>query len=318
MQILVTGAAGFIGFHLSQKLLQNHHTVIAIDNLNHAYNPQFKNERLKILKKNRRFNFYESDILHPRSLIRIFNRHKITTIYHLAARTGVRTSIKYPKLYSKTNVEGTKNIYQLASRFGVKQFLFASSSSVYGDSPVPFTETVKLPRPTSPYAASKQEAERLLFKLHRQFKLPTTVFRFFSVYGPHGRPDMAPYLFSEAILTNKPLTVYGDGKHARDYTFIADIVAALIKAREHDYPFQIINLGNHTPVTVAALITIIESLTGKKATVRYAQRRPEEIKTTWANISRAKKLLNWQPQTSLAQGMQQFISWYQKNRIFNV
>lgn len=314
MQILVTGAAGFIGFHLTKELLTLCHYVIGIDNLNRAYNPNLKIDRLKNLSHHKLFKFYQGDILNRRFLKKIFTDHNFSTVYHLAARTGIRTSIKYPILYQRVNSEGTKILYQLAHMFGISHFIFASSSSVYGDSPLPFTETMNLPSPSSPYAASKQNAEKILVDLQKQYRIPTTIFRFFSVYGHHGRPDMAPYLFTQAILTQKPLTLFGSGEEARDYTYIDDIVQGLSSGLSRRFASEIINLGNHKPVTTANLISTIESISNLKAKIIRKPRRQEEVKITFADITKAKKLLDWQPQTPLFEGMKKFILWYKKSR----
>lgn len=315
MQILVSGAAGFIGYHLAQKLLHLGFTVIGIDNLNLAYNPAFKRDRLQRLYKSPNFIFYETDILKPKLLMRIFESHQISIVYHLAARTGVRASIKFPKLYQQTNVLGTKNLYLLAAHLNVRQFIFASSSSVYGDSQTPFKETIPLPTPTSPYASSKQSAEKMIQTLYKRSPISTTILRFFSVYGPHGRPDMAPYIFTEAILNSTPLTLYGNGKQARDYTYIDDIVFGLISAMKNRFPFEIVNLGNDSPITIYDLISIIEKISGKRAKISQKPLRNEEVNITWADIGKAKKILHWQPKTSLKAGIEKFVTWYKKERI---
>lgn len=312
MKILVTGAAGFIGFHLSKKLLSLRHEVIGIDNLNKAYDPSHKQKRLKKLKKFPLFTFYQVDILKPSLLRVIFKKYKISVVFHFAARTGVHPSLKYPKLYHTTNVTGTKYIYELANEFGIKQFIFASSSSVYGITQAPFSENIALTPPTSPYATSKQKAEKLLRELYKKYKIPTTVFRFFSVYGPYGRPDMAPYIFTQKIFANKTLTLYGDGNQSRDYTYIDDIIAGLTKALSQNHSFEIINLGNHEPVSINTLIHTIEIHTKKSAKINRKPIRNEEMLNTWADIKKAKELLGWKPKTSFSKGIQQFISWYQK------
>ncbi len=315
MQILVTGCAGFIGFHLAQKLLDQNHTVIGIDNLNNAYAVKFKTDRLRELEKFPRFIFHKADILNLKQLEIIFNAHQITTVFHLAARTGIRASISFPRLYQDVNVIGTKNLYKLSYRFAVKHFLFASSSSVYGNCRTPFVETKVLPKPSSPYASSKQAAEKLLLDLHAGYRIPTVVFRFFSVYGPHGRPDMAPYLFTEAVLKDKPLTLFGNGTQARDYTYIDDIIDGLTKNVSKLAPFETINLGNHKPIPINTLIRTVEQLTGKKSLIKCKRRNKEEVEVTWADIGKAKRLLNWQPKISFMNGMSKFITWYKNKRM---
>ncbi len=314
--ILVTGCAGFIGSNLTKQLLIQGNTVIGIDSINHAYDPLFKKENLTRLTKHKNFFFYKKDVTDPTGLELILQEHQPSKIIHLAARTGIRKSLRYPDLYHRINVEGTKILYIQAHQYGIKQFIFASSSSVYGNSiHIPFNENQKLPMPPSPYANSKQKAEEIIKKLYQKYQLPTTILRFFSVYGPNGRPDMAPYLFTQAALNNKPIMLYGNGTTSRDYTYIDDILRGIICAMTKPLPFEIINLGNNHPISLQHLIDSIESFTHCRIIINRQPWKKEESKTTWADIVKARKVFGWQPQITFKKGIEQFIKWYQNNRL---
>ena len=312
---LVTGAAGFIGSHITQTLAKKT-TVIGIDNFYPNYDHSFKKKAVAVLKKNRSFSFHEIDIRDRTSLQKLFKKYPIDTVFHLAALTGVRASLANPTLYTEVNAEGTKIMYEEAAKSGkIQRFIFTSSSSVYGNGPhIPFIETQQL-SPQSPYAKSKVEAEKLLMLLHRKYSVPTVVFRLFSVYGSNGRPDMAPYLFTEAAYKQQPIIQYGDGNSARDYTHVNDVVAAFEKVLVRHYIFETINVGNHSPITLKELIKQIEINTGKKIKKNFRPLNSAESKITYADITKAKKLLNWQPQTSFTMGLRMFVNWYKKQRL---
>ena len=312
--ILVTGHAGFIGSHLTEKLLDSGFKIIGVDDFNDFYNPERKKENVKEFLKHKNFKQYQVNILDQKKLNQIFDNHKIDLVIHLAARAGVRPSLANPKLYWRVNVKGTNNLLDLANKYKIKQFIFASSSSVYGNQEkVPFTETDRLEKPVSPYAASKQEAEKLCRKLAAKSGMKMTILRFFTVYGPKGRPDMAPYLFTKNILTGKTISRYGDGSSSRDYTYIDDIVDGLIRAINQPLAYEIINLGNNQPVSLNQFISLIEKLIGKKALIQEKPRHPADVRQTYADITKAKKLLNWQPKTDLETGMKKFIDWFLKD-----
>lgn len=314
LRILVTGSAGFIGSSLSRQLLKKH-TVIGVDNYYPNYPIRFKKTVIKELKKNPNFYFFEEDIQNYQNLSKLISKHKIEIIFHLAALTGVRASLDNPKLYQEVNTLATKNIYQVALNTGVKKFIFTSSSSVYGNSKqIPFIETQKL-MPQSPYAVSKRDAEELLLKMPASKKLSTTIFRLFSVYGPQGRPDMAPYLFTQAALTKKPITLFGDGSQARDFTYIDDVIDAFTNALSLTSPREIINIGNTTTITVSKLINTIEQITGEKIQVRKAPTNSAESYKTQSNIEKAKKVLRWNPKIPFSTGIRNFIDWYKTNRL---
>ena len=308
-KILVTGNAGFIGSNLTERLLKLGDEVVGIDNFNDYYSPKRKEKNIEEFKNNSNFTQERADILDKEKLKLIFPQTKPEIIIHLAARAGVRPSLLNPELYWQVNVQGTKNLLDLAKKHKIKQFILASSSSVYGDqTKVPFSEADKLAKPISPYAETKLEAEALC----RQDNFPVTVLRFFTVYGPKGRPDMAPYLFTKNILKNQPIIRYGDGSTSRDYTYIDDVVKGIIAAVHKPLAYEIINLGNNQPVKLNDFIKTIEKITQKKAKIIEKPRHPADVPSTFADISKAKKLLNWQPKTNLETGLRRFIKWYLK------
>jgi len=312
--ILVTGHAGFIGSHLTAKLLTAGHQVVGVDNFNDFYSPARKRANVAPFLKNPKFKQYELDILDADGLKRVFEDQSIDTIVHLAARAGVRPSIANPSLYEEVNVKGTLNILETMRQFQVKHLIFGSSSSVYGNqTKVPFTETDPVNQPVSPYAATKKAAEMLGYTYSYLHQLQTTCLRFFTVYGPAGRPDMAPYLFTEKILKGESIIRYGDGSSSRDYTFVDDIVTGIVATVDKPFDFEVINLGNHQPVKLTDFIATIEKLTGKKAKIEETPRNPADVLTTYADITKAKKLLGWEPKTKLEDGMKQFIDWFKQS-----
>lgn len=317
MKILVTGAAGFIGSHTAARLLTEGHHVIGVDNLNDYYNPAWKQENLDSLTPNTNFTFYQQDILDYAGLDQIIKDHQPESIIHLAARAGVRPSIEQPLLYQQVNVQGTTQIFELARQHHIPQVIYASSSSVYGNqSKVPFSETDPCNQPISPYAATKRATELLAHTYSHLFGLQTIGLRFFTVYGPAGRPDMAPYLFTEAILTGKPIKQFGDGSTARDYTFIDDIVEGIIACLQLKQPgSEIINLGNNTPVKLSEFIALLEKITGHKAQINQVEMQPGDVTQTYADISKAQKLLGYQPQVSFEAGLARFVEWYKAQRM---
>jgi len=298
MKILVTGASGFIGSHLVKKLLKLNHQVVSLD-----------------IRRSRISRFYKADINCRQALERIFEKEKPDKICHLAALTGVRESIKQPQAYFKTNVLGTLNLLELAVKYEAKGFFLASSSSVYGNQKkVPFKETDCADKPISPYAASKRSAELLLFAYHQLYKLKTTIFRFFTVYGPKGRKDMAPFLFTRAINSGQPIKKFGTGESKRDYVYIDDLIDSFISGLEKNFGGKIINLGMGQPVSLNGLISLIEKLLDKKAKIKKLPQQPGDVPITWADISRARKLLNYQPKIEIEEGMKRFINWYLKEK----
>ncbi len=303
----MTGNAGFIGSNLTERLLKLGDEVVGIDNFNDYYDPKRKEKNIEEFKIDPNFTQEHADILDKEKLKLIFSQNRPEIIIHLAARAGVRPSLKNPKLYYQVNVMGTKNLLDLAKKHKVKQFILASSSSVYGNqAKIPFSETDKLAKPLSPYAQTKLEAETLC----KQDNFPVTVLRFFTVYGPKGRPDMAPYLFTKRILEGKTITRFGDGFSSRDYTYIDDIVNGIIAAVNRPLTYEIINLGNNQPIKLNDFISVVEKITGEKAKIIEKPRHPADVRQTYADIAKAKKLLNWQPKTDLKTGMEKFIAWF--------
>ena len=312
--ILVTGGAGFIGSHLIRRLLIEKFHVLAVDNFNNAYDPTFKDENIKGSLNNPNFKFIKGDITDRIFLQQVFNKNKINTIVHLAGRAGVRPSLTSPTLYYDTNIKGTYNILELMRIHHIEQIIFASSSSVYGELKPPFRESSLLKSPLSPYAVSKLSAEMGLYTYHKLYNIKPIILRFFSVFGPSGRPDMAPYLFTKSILEGKAITIFGKGNSARDWTYIDDIVEGIVSAIKRKFSFEIINLGGNKPIRLSKLIETIESILDKKAEKKYLPMLLTEVDKTWADIHKAQTLLLWKPKVSFDEGMKRFIDWYLEYR----
>lgn len=314
MIILVTGCAGFIGSNLVDRLLDEEYEVIGIDNFNDYYDPKIKEENLGSALKFKGFKLYRLDILDFDGLSRIFKKEKPQKVVHLAARAGVRPSIVNPYLYGEVNVLGTTNLLKLAVDGQVAQFVFGSSSSVYGQSPhLPFTEDDPCENIISPYGASKRSAEFFVESFYHTYGLKSTILRLFTVYGPRSRPDMAPALFAKAIMKGEPLNQFGDGTTSRDYTYIDDVVEGIVRTLDKPFNFEIINLGNNSPVTLKYFIGTLAKIIGKKARIKKLPRQPGDVEKTWANIDKAQRLLGWQPQTNLDEGLAKYIKWLKQN-----
>jgi len=318
MDILITGGAGFIGSHLCESLINSDlvSKVICIDDFNDFYDPKVKEKNIKACLSSKKFRLYKADITSLADIERIFKNEKIDKIFHLAARAGVRASLQNPMLYEEVNVKGTINLLSLALKYGVKNFTFASSSSVYGaNKKMPFSEDDNVDNPISPYAITKRSAELMCKIYSRMYGLNVTCFRFFTVYGPRGRPDMAPYKFTKLISEGKPIDIYGDGSSKRDYTYISDIIEALMKSLEKDFRFEIINLGNSKPVELRRLIALIEKNLGRKARINKMKKQPGEVDVTYADITKAKKLLGYKPKTRIEEGIAKFVEWFKHQRL---
>ncbi len=315
MNYLVTGAAGFIGSQVCVQLLTRGDTVIGVDNLNDAYDVRVKEWRLDQLQGKPGFTFYHLDITNRATLDALFDpAHIFDAVINLAARAGVRTSVENPWIYFDTNVTGTLNLLELCKSFGVPKFVLASSSSLYGtNNPMPFREDANTDMPLSPYAASKKAAETLCYTFHYLYGIDVTVFRYFTVYGPAGRPDMSPFRFVQWISEGQPVVVYGDGKQSRDFTYVDDIARGTILGLK-PLGYEVINLGSDTPVVLKDAIRAIEELVGQKANLQFKPAHPADVQATWANISKAKHLLGWSPQTRFEDGVQNLVTWYQQNR----
>jgi UDP-glucuronate 4-epimerase len=316
LNILVTGGAGFIGSSLIDRLLENKLSVYCLDNFNDFYNPLIKNKNIRHNLDNRNFTLIEGDILDKKLLREIFDSNKIDLVIHLAAMAGVRPSIQNPPLYEKVNVEGTVNILECMKEFDVKKMLFASSSSVYGgNTKVPFAETDNVDKPISPYAATKKAGELFCYNYHHLYGFDIFCLRFFTVYGPRQRPEMAIYKFTKQIYSGEKITIFGDGSSSRDYTYIDDIVTGIKKCIDRVKGYEIINLGNSSPVKLIDLIKLIENVSGKKADIAMEDMKPGDVFTTFADINKANEILGFKPQTPIKEGLEKFVAWYEKNLI---
>jgi UDP-glucuronate 4-epimerase len=309
--ILVTGGAGFIGSYVAKKLIKMKYKVIIVDNFNKYYNPILKETRIKNLLRGLKFKLYRINISNFKKLKTVFKENKIDIICHQAAQAGVRYSLENPFIYEETNLKGTLNLLELAKDFKIKGFIFASSSSVYGkNKKTPFLEKDKTDSPFSLYGATKKSVELLIYSYHCLYKIPATGLRYFSVCGPWGRPDMALFKFAKNILRGKPIKVYGYGRMERDFTYIDDIVEGTIKAIKKNYPWQIFNFGSGKPTKLTYFIKLIEGYLNKKAIKKYLPMQGGDIKRTYANISKAKKLLKWQPKVPIEKGVEKTINWF--------
>jgi len=310
-KILVTGAAGFIGSHLAKRLIAEKYRVIIVDNLNDYYDPGLKKDRLKILLKGLKFVFYKVDITDRKALEKIFKKHKIGIICHLAAQPGVRHSLIDPWVYGTTNVQGTINLMELAKDVPVKKFILASSSSVYGEkAKIPFSESYKIDSPASLYGATKMATELMGYAYHHLHGLKVVALRFFTAYGPWGRPDMAYFKFANLITAGKPIDIYNFGKMKRDFTYIDDIIDGIMAVIKRNFNYEIFNLGNNKTVELEKFISLLENNLGIKAKRNYLGNNPTELIATWANINRAKKMLGYKPKISIEEGLKKFVIWY--------
>ncbi|MEA3402624.1 MAG: GDP-mannose 4,6-dehydratase [Armatimonadota bacterium] len=312
--ILVTGAAGFIGSHLSEALAARGDRVIGLDNFDPYYDPAIKRRNVAELAQSDRFQLIEGDICDPQAVERAFS-DGLDGVIHLAARAGVRPSIKDPTGYARVNVEGTAVLLEAARQHAVDRFIFGSSSSVYGAAnKVPFSEDQRIDRPISPYAATKVGAEALCHTCHHLYGMPIVVLRFFTVYGPRQRPDLAINKFVRLLETGEPIPQYGDGSSSRDYTYVADIVRGVIAAWESDLQWEIINLGSSAPVRLDEMIAAVGEAVGVEPVVEVLDDQPGDVPRTYASIERARRLLGWEPQWSLAEGLREFVAWYREQR----
>ncbi|MBU0732194.1 NAD-dependent epimerase [Patescibacteria group bacterium] len=313
MNVLVTGGAGFIGFYISKVLLERGDNVAGLDNFNDYYDPSLKEDRIKLLEKNTNYKIYRTDFSNYDELEEIFKNERIDKICHLGAQAGVRYSLENPHAYEKSNLAGTLNIFEAARHFEVKDVVYASSSSVYGmNKKIPFSETDNVDNPISLYAATKKANELMAYTYHHLYGINMTGLRFFTVYGPMGRPDMAYFSFTKDILSGKTIKVFNNGDLRRDFTYIDDIVAGVIKCIDNPFPYEIINLGNNKPVALLDFIQTIEKELGQEAKKEMLPMQPGDVLETYANIDKAKKLLGYDPKTDIQSGINKFISWYKE------
>ena len=315
MNILVTGGAGFIGSNLCEKLICAGEKIICIDNFNDYYNPKIKEENLRNLEGSANFILYRIDILDREKLKEVFAKHRFDMVIHLAARAGVRPSISNASLYEAVNVQGTINILECCRKYGIEKLIFASSSSVYGgNKKIPFSEDDIVDRPISPYAATKKAGELICYTYSHLFNISVYCYRFFTVYGPRQRPEMAIYKFTRLITEEKPIEIFGDGTSSRDYTYVEDIVDVIASNLENVKGYEIINLGNSNPVKVTELIKFIEKAANKKAQVEYGRVQAGDVPVTYADILKAKKMLKYNPKTRIEEGVNKFTAWYTETR----
>jgi len=311
MNLMLTGAAGFIGSHVAARLLRQGHRIVAVDDLNDFYDPAIKQRNVIRLQTLGNFVLHTADIVDKTALDRIFQTERFDGIIHLAARAGVRPSIQRPLLYVQTNVAGTMNLLECARAAGIQKFLFASSSSVYGvNSKVPFSESDPIFKPISPYAATKLAGEALCHTYHHLYGMDIACLRFFTVYGPAQRPDLAIHKFSRLIAADKPIEMFGDGSTRRDYTYIDDIVEGVLACVFSKFGYEIINLGNSNTVELRYLVELLERALGKKARIERKPEQPGDVPVTSADIRKARRLLGYEPKTKIEQGILKFVEWF--------
>jgi UDP-glucuronate 4-epimerase len=315
MKALITGAAGFIGSHLTERLLRDGATVVGVDNFDEFYAPQIKRRNIAEALKHPRFRLIEADIRDARAMDEAVTAD-VDVVIHLAARAGVRPSIEQPLLYNDVNVNGTVVMLEALRKRGLKKFVFASSSSVYGNNKkVPFSETDNVDFPISPYAATKKAGELICHSYHHLYGISINCLRFFTVYGPRQRPDLAIHKFARLIEDGKPLPIYGDGSMMRDFTYIDDIVNGIVAAMDRCTGYEIYNLGESRPISVTDLVAEIEKALGKKAVRKYLPVQPGDVDRTYADVAKAQAKLGYQPSTHIATGLAHFVAWLRDSEI---
>ncbi len=312
--ILLTGAAGFIGWKTAELLLKEGVNVIGVDNMNRYYDVKLKEWRKSQLEKYPNFKFFDVDIENLGALKVIFDMFDIDSVINLAARAGVRYSMENPHVYLTTNAHGTLNLLELMKDKGIKKMVLASTSSLYAGQPMPFKETLPVNTPISPYAASKKAAEVMAYSYHHLYGIDVSVVRYFTVYGPAGRPDMSIFRFIKWIDEGTPIKLFGDGSQSRDFTYVDDIAKGTIKALK-PVGYEIINLGGgRNPISLKQIIEKIENLLGKKANIEYLPFHKADMKETWADIEKAGELLGWKPEVDIDEGLKRTVEWYLENK----
>jgi len=311
MNILLTGAAGFIGSHLCEKLLADEHRIVGLDNFDEFYSPRTKRDNLSLCLTNDKFSLVEGDIRDRECVASVVSGAKIDMIIHLAAKAGVRPSIQNPAVYQDVNINGTMNLLEAAREYAIKKFIFASSSSVYGNNTkVPFSESDNVDYPISPYAATKKAGELICHTYSHLYDIGITCLRFFTVYGPRQRPDLAIHKFSRLIEAGQPIPVFGDGSMRRDFTYIDDIINGVIRCLHSCDGYKIYNLGESRPVRLDQLIWEIEKALDKKAIINQLPEQPGDVKQTYADIRKAQKELGYDPRTEIQTGLKRFVEWF--------
>lgn len=313
MFYLVTGSAGFIGANVAEKLLKTGHKVIGVDNLNDYYDPVLKEWRLKQLASFEDFKFFKEDIANYPAMRHLFEMYPFDGVFNLAARAGVRASVEDPWIYYETNVKGTLNLLECCRHFGVKKFILSSTSSIYGDMETPFKIESRTDTPLSQYSASKKAAETLCHTYHYLYGMDISIPRYFTVYGPAGRPDMSYFRFIIKIDRGEPIDVYGDGNQSRDFTFVEDVAEATVRSLKLS-GYQVFNVGNDNPLELLEMIGIIEELLKTKAKLNFLPRHPADNLATWADISKTKELLDWKPRVKMEDGLKEVVNWYFENK----
>lgn len=312
MRVVVTGAAGFVGSRLSHALLDRGDTVLGLDNLNDYYSPALKEHNLSLLEGREGFRFVRADLRDAPLVLSLLQEFRPDAVAHLAAMAAVRYSVQHPLIYGEVNVQGTMNLLDAARQTGQPRCVLASTGSVYGaDTPVPFLETAPADRPLAPYPASKRAMELMAHSYQHLWHLPTTIVRFFNVYGPFGRPDMMPWQWTEKILRGEPLTLFNGGHMKRDWTYVDDIVAGFVSALDAGLNWEIINLGCGNPVENLRFVQILEELLGKQAEIIDTPAPPSEPLITFADITKACQLLGFEPKVKVEEGLARFVEWYQ-------
>ncbi len=316
MNVMVTGGAGFVGSHLTENLLHENHNVVCLDNFNDYYAPQIKRKNIQAALQSPNYRLVENDILNLEFLRTLFQENSFDIIVHLAARAGVRPSIQQPLLYEQVNVQGTMNLLEMCQEHSIKKFVFASSSSVYGaNKNVPFHENDRVDNPISPYAATKKAGELICYTYHKLYDISINCLRFFTVYGPRQRPDMAIHKFTRLIHERQPIPVFGDGKSRRDYTFYADIIQGIRGAMQFCDGYNIYNLGESNTVELLYLIKLIEQAMGAEAILQFKPEQPGDVPITYADVSKAKNELEYHPQTKIEEGIEAFVEWFKKENV---
>jgi nucleoside-diphosphate-sugar epimerase len=315
MNYLVTGSAGFIASRVVTQLLEEGHSVVGIDNLNDYYDVSLKEHRLAKLKKlEGDFQFQRLDLEDLSGLGDLFKSHSFDTVLNLAARAGVRYSMENPHVYMSTNAVGNLNLLEQMRQHEVNRYVLASTSSLYAGQEMPFVESLAVNTPISPYAASKKAAEAMSFAYHHLYSIDVSIVRFFTVYGPADRPDMAVHRFIQWVDQGVPIKLFGDGSQSRDFTFVDDIARGTILASKKKMGYEVINLGGgNRPVSINKVIEMIENLLGKKALIEHLAPFKADMKSTWADISKAEKVLDWKPEISIEEGLDRCVQWYQEN-----
>lgn len=319
MKVLVTGAAGFIGMHVSKRLLDDGCDVIGLDNMNSYYEIELKNHRLAELTTYKNFRFCKLDLTDREGMAKIFAEEAFDSVIHLAAQAGVRYSIEAPFDYVDSNLVGMLTVLEGCRNNMVRHLTFASSSSVYGaNQAVPFSENDQVDNPVSLYAATKKSCELMSYSYSKLYGIPITGLRFFTVYGPYGRPDMAPWLFTEAIINNNPIKIFNHGKMMRDFTFIDDVVEGVVRIHNqvpsNSVPYHLYNIGNSSPIELSRFITAVENACGSVAKKIFLDMQPGDVTQTFANISALEKAVGYKPAVEIEEGITHFVAWYKKYR----